>query len=76
MKPSVRILSLVLALALTAGTLILTFSGMNGLERWFQSLTPAQQYWLPKVMAAAAGLFVALAAFDRYRRRARRHDAS
>lgn len=64
-----RILFLLLALALTAGLLALVFWGMSTLDLWFEGLTPAQQYWLPKVGLAISGLLAAWGAVSTYRRR-------
>lgn len=69
-----RILILLLALALTAGLLALVFWGVSTLDLWFGGLTPAQQYWLPKVGLAISGLLAAWGAVSAYRSRQREKD--
>ena len=64
-----RILCLVLGLGLTAASLVFVFWGMSALDLWFESLSPAQQYWLPKAGLAISGLLAALGALSAYRRR-------
>lgn len=71
-----RILCLVLGLALTAGLLALVFWGMSTLDLWFEGLTPAQHYWLPKVGLAISGLLAAWGAVSAYRRRLRGQSPS
>ena len=66
-----RILFLLFALALTAGSLALVFWGMSTLDLWFESLSPTQQYWLPKAGLAISGLLAALGGFSAYRSRQR-----
>lgn len=67
--PSLRTLFLLLALALTVATFLLVAEGMKSLEAWFESLSPLQQYWLPRLLIPASALLAALGAFSAYRRR-------
>lgn len=62
-----RTLLLILALAFTAVSLALVFGGMSALVLWFESLSPTQQYWLPKAGLAISGLLAALGGFSAYR---------
>jgi hypothetical protein len=62
---------LLLALALTAAVLVLAAGGMKVLETWFESLSPLQQYWLPRVLIPVSALLAALGGFSAYRRRSR-----
>lgn len=64
-----RTLILILALAFTAASLALVFGGMSALVLWFESLSPTQQYWLPKAGLAISGLLAALGGFSAYRSR-------
>lgn len=66
-----RTLLLVLALAFTFASLALVFGGMSALVLWFESLSPTQQYWLPKAGLAISGLLAALGGFSAYRSRQR-----
>jgi hypothetical protein len=63
-----RIFVVVLALAITAASLAVLFWGMGALDRWFESLEPAQQYWLPKLGIAVSGMLAALGGYHAYRR--------
>lgn len=63
-----RILFLVLAFALTAACLALLFGGLSVFDLWIESLTPAQQYWLPKLGIALSGMLAALGGYNAYRR--------
>ena len=66
-----RTLLLILALAFTAVSLALVIGGMSALVLWFESLSPTQQYWLPKAGLAISGLLAALGGFSAYRSRQR-----
>ena len=72
----IRILSVILALAISAAIVALTASAMVWLNVWFESLTPVQQYWLPKVMWIVTGCMVGLAARNMLHRRNQRQDAA
>lgn len=63
-----RITFLVLAVALTAASLAFLLWGISALGLWFESLTPAQQYWLPKLGLAVAGMLAALGGYNAYHR--------
>ncbi len=69
--PMARFLMLILALAFTAAVLVLAVQGMHSLEAWFESLSPLQQYWLPRVLIPVSALLVAWGGLRAYRRRAR-----
>ncbi len=69
-----RTLLLILALAFTAASLALVFGGMSALVLWFESLSPTQQYWLPKAGLAISVLLAASGAFSAYRSRQRGQD--
>jgi len=69
-----QILFMALALAFTAASLAVLLWGMSALDVWFETLTPAQQYWLPKAGMAISGLLAALGAFGAYRSRLRDRD--
>ena len=69
--PSMQTLFLLLALAFTVATILLTAEAMNGLEAWFESLSPVQQYWLPRLLIPASALLAALGGVSAYRRRLR-----
>ena len=45
-----RVLFLILAVGTAALCVTLALQGLNILQFWFQSLTPVQQYWAPKLL--------------------------
>ena len=71
----IRILSVILALAISAAIVAVTASGMGWLNVWFESLTPVQQYWLPKAMWIVLGCSVGMAARQMFRRRIQPQDS-
>ena len=69
--PTVRFLMFILAIASTVAVLVLVAQGLMSLETWFKSLSPLQQYWLPRVLIPVSALLAAFGGFSAYRRRSR-----
>ena len=70
-RASLIVAFLLLALAVTVGIFLLTAEGMKSLMAWFESLSPLQQYWIPRLLIPASALLAALGGFSAYRRRLR-----
>lgn len=64
-----RVLFLILALGTAALCVTLALQGLNILQFWFQSLTPVQQYWAPKLLTTGLVLLGAAGGVCAYRKR-------
>jgi hypothetical protein len=74
MIKSSKIVAAAVAFSMTALMLysVISFTGL--LQTWFASLTPQQQYWLPKALLLAPGIILSFGAILNARR-ARRSEA-
>jgi hypothetical protein len=68
MNKRTRVLAVAVAVCLAALTFLSMISFTNILQGWFASLTPQQQYWLPRGLLLASSCIVALAAVLHRRR--------